>query len=162
MRPGPGCQFQPPAATSGAAGLPGPAVDSRILSPAIADPSRFRSRRVLVVDDHPGAGRSMARLLELVGHDVRLATNGPRALMAALDFAPDIVFLDLGLPGMDGTEVARCLRRTVTLRRAALVALTGWGGDDDRRRTTAAGFDFHLVKPVELAVIESVIDTLPD
>jgi CheY-like chemotaxis protein len=152
--------FLSPAATSGAGGNLGPAYDRSF--PArrsdVGDP--VARRRILVVDDHPGAGESMSRLLASVGHDVRLVNSGPRALAAACEFHPEVVLLDLGLPGMDGTEVARRLRGSATSGRTALVAVTGWDGADIRRRTTEAGFDFHLVKPVDLAVIESLIDAL--
>ena len=115
-------------------------------------------QRVLVVDDNPGIGESMARLLASSGYEVRVVNTGPLALHLAPEFHPDVVLLDLGLPGMDGTEVARLLRKPPISCRALLVAVTGWGGDDDRHRTAEAGFDFHLVKPVDIEVLEPLID----
>ncbi len=106
-------------------------------------------RRVLVVDDNQDAADSLALLLQLRGHDVRVATDGPAALAVAAEHRPDVVFLDLGLPGMDGHEVGRQLRQRPGLDRARVVAVTGSAGEDDRDRSRAAGFDAHLVKPVD-------------
>lgn len=114
-------------------------------------------RRVLVVDDNVDAADSLATLLRLSGHEVRVAHDGAAALAVVRDYRPDIAFLDIGMPGMDGYEVARRLRAQPGLERALLVALTGWGSPEDRRRTTDAGFDHHLVKPVEPAVLESLL-----
>jgi len=88
-------------------------------------------------------------LLRLAGQDVRAAYDGPSALQQAQEFQPDLVFLDIGMPGMDGYETARCLRRQPGREGVLLVAVTGWGQDEDRRRSAQAGFDHHLVKPVE-------------
>jgi CheY-like chemotaxis protein len=105
-------------------------------------------RRILVVDDSQDSAESLALLLELHGHEVRTAFAGPAALETASAFCPDVVLLDIGLPGMDGYEVARRLRAEHGGCR--LIALTGYGRDDDRRRSREAGFDHHLVKPVDL------------
>jgi PAS domain S-box-containing protein len=115
------------------------------------------SRRVLVVDDNRDAAQSMAMLLRELGHAVDLAHDGPGAIDAALRNPPDLVFLDIGLPGMDGYEVARRLRAEPALEGVRLVAVTGYGGAADRRSSAEAGIDEHLVKPVEL---EDVIDVL--
>ena len=96
-----------------------------------------------------GRGRKPAALLELSGYEVRTAFDGRAALAVAAEFNPDAVLLDIGMPGMDGYEVACRLRGDERTRKAILVALTGWGHDDDRRRAHEAGFDHHLVKPVE-------------
>jgi PAS domain S-box-containing protein len=106
------------------------------------------ARKVLVVDDHPDAADSLAMLLRLEGHQVRVARNGPAALEAAQAEVPDVVLLDLGMPGMDGFEVARRLRRGPASH-VLIAALTGWGQEEDRRRTREAGFDHHLVKPAD-------------
>lgn len=107
-------------------------------------------RRVLVVDDNVDGAESLAMLLTKAGHEVRLVHDGPSALAAALEYRPDVVLLDIGLPkGMDGYEVARRLRSEAGLRDAVLLALTGFGQAEDRRRSEEAGFDHHLVKPVE-------------
>jgi signal transduction histidine kinase/ActR/RegA family two-component response regulator len=105
-------------------------------------------RRILVVDDNIDAARSLELLLARVyGQDVRLANNGPEALSVAGEFHPDVVLLDIGLPGMDGNEVARRLRDRPDFESTLIVALTGWGQESDVERSRAAGFDHHLVKP---------------
>jgi signal transduction histidine kinase/CheY-like chemotaxis protein len=116
-----------------------------------------QSKRVLVVDDNRDAAESLALLLRQRGHDVRVATDGPAALAVATDYLPDVVFLDLRLPGMDGHEVGRRLRQRPGLERARVVALTGSGCEDDRSRSRLAGFDGHLVKPVDPEEIERVL-----
>jgi signal transduction histidine kinase/DNA-binding response OmpR family regulator len=113
-------------------------------------------RRVLVVDDNVDGAESLATLLKLLGHEVHVAHDGPAALRATADVRPEVVFLDIGLPGMDGYEVARRLRRPGR-NEALLVALTGYGQDEDRRRSREAGFDHHLVKPVDPAVLEELL-----
>jgi signal transduction histidine kinase len=115
------------------------------------------TRRVLVVDDNRDAAESLALLLRLRGHDVRVAADGPAALAMATEYLPEVVFLDLGLPGMDGHEVGRCLRQRPGLERARVVALTGSGSEDDRSRSRQAGFDGHLVKPVEPDEIDRIL-----
>src|SRR5262249_4803970 len=117
---------------------------SREAGPALVPP-----RRVLVVDDNVDAADSLGLLLKLAGHLVRVAHDGPTALVVAQAFHPQVVLLDIGMPDMDGYEVARQLRKQPELQPALLVALTGWGQDTDRRRSIEAGFDIHLVKPVE-------------
>ena len=108
--------------------------------------------RVLVVDDNADAALTMEHLLKLLGHDVMVVHNGPQALAAAARVAPDLVFLDIGLPGMDGYAVAAKLREAGH-HRAALVALTGYGQDEDLLRSSRAGFDRHMVKPVDVATL---------
>jgi two-component system CheB/CheR fusion protein len=112
---------------------------------------------VLVVDDNIDAAESLGRLLRLLGHQVALAHDGPAALGAFATDPPQIVFLDIGLPGMDGYEVARQLRRCPTGANALLVALTGYGQDEDRVRAHEAGFDHHFVKPVDPVVLEDLL-----
>jgi PAS domain S-box-containing protein len=106
-------------------------------------------RRILAVDDNVDAADSLAVLLRLEGHDVRVAHDGPAALAAVEAEPPDLVFLDIGMPVMNGYDVARRLRQRPGLESLVLVAMTGWGQDEDRRRSQEAGFDHHLVKPVE-------------
>jgi CheY-like chemotaxis protein/anti-sigma regulatory factor (Ser/Thr protein kinase) len=105
-------------------------------------------QRILVADDNRDAAEALSLQLQLAGHDVRTAHDGVEALDLAKTFDPDIVLLDLGMPKMDGYEVARRLRVQPGSRRVTLIALTGWGQQQDRDRTTDAGFDAHLVKPV--------------
>jgi len=106
-------------------------------------------RRVLVVDDNVDAAESMAMLLRMRRHEVRVVHDGPSALEAATDFQPDVVLLDIGLPGMSGYEVARKLRQEPGGERLVLAAMTGYGQDEDRRRSKEAGFDQHFTKPVD-------------
>jgi two-component system CheB/CheR fusion protein len=112
--------------------------------------SRARSAlRVLVVDDNSDSAESLAIWLELVGHDVRTAYDGQQALAVARELRPDVIFLDIGMPGMSGYEVARRLREQPETRDVLLLAMTGWGQEEDRRRSREAGFDEHLVKPLD-------------
>lgn len=107
------------------------------------------ARRVLVVDDNADAAEMMATLLELDGHDVRVAHDAESALTVARQFTPDIGLFDIGLPETDGYELARRVRGDTRLLNMYLVAVTGWGQDDDVRRASDAGFDWHLTKPAE-------------
>jgi len=115
------------------------------------------SRRVLVVDDNVDAAESLAMVLRLEGHDVEVAHSGPSALAAARIRPPEWVLLDIGMPGMDGYEVARTLRVEPGLENVTLVALTGWGQEEDRQRSKQAGFDHHLTKPVEPSTLQAVL-----
>ncbi len=115
------------------------------------------SVRVLVVDDNRDAAETLSALLELLGHSAQVANDGPAALAAVLDFRPQVVFLDIGMPGMNGYDVARAIRDDRRFDQPLLVALTGWGGDSDRERTSAAGFDLHLTKPVDLEAIVAML-----
>ena len=114
--------------------------------------------RILVVDDNVDAAKSLSRLLErLYGQVVRVAHDGPEALAVAEEFRPEVVLLDIGLPGMDGYEVARRLRERPEFAGALIVALTGWGQDDELARSRDAGFDHHLVKPANPEVIRELL-----
>jgi PAS domain S-box-containing protein len=115
------------------------------------------ARRLLVVDDNADAAESLAVLFRLEGHEVRVACDGPAALAAARASPPEVVVLDLGMPGMDGFEVARRLRKQPTLKDTLLVALTGWAQEEDRRRCFEAGFDGHLPKPVDLDALRQFL-----
>jgi signal transduction histidine kinase/ActR/RegA family two-component response regulator len=116
------------------------------------------SLRVLVVDDNADAAETLAMLLGLDGHLTRVVHSGEEALAAVADFCPDIAFVDIGLPDLTGYEVARRLRASANAPKALLlVALTGWGMEEDRRQAHSAGFDVHLVKPVDLAKINEVL-----
>src|SRR5262245_7472855 len=117
-------------------------------------------RRILVVDDNTDAAESLALLLQLAGHDVRVAHDGIETLAVACEFEPEVVLLDLGMPKMDGYETARRLRRESWGRQATLVALTGWGQQRDRERTAELGFDLHLVKPIGEAELFQAIGTM--
>ena len=121
-------------------------------SPA-SPPVPVNPRRVLVVDDNVDSARGTSFILSRQGHDVRLAYDGPAAVTAAQEFRPEFVLLDIGLPGMDGYEVARRLRQDENLRGLTLIAVSGYGQESDRRRSQEAGFDRHLVKPVDPGVL---------
>ena len=116
--------------------------------------------RLLVVDDNQDAASTLAMLLKLQGHEVQMAHSGPAALEMVKRSAPDVVFLDIGMPDMDGYEVARRIRQEPGLERIVLAALTGWGQQEDRRRTAEAGFDHHLVKPPEPSALNAVLAAL--
>ena len=117
----------------------------------------LRSRRVLVVDDSITTAESMAALLQLKGHELRVANDGPQAIEIAAEFRPEVVLLDIGMPGMNGYEVAKELRLLSGLEQTVLVALTGYGQEEDRRTSREAGFDHHLVKPAHISVVEELI-----
>src|SRR5581483_629934 len=112
---------------------------------------RVAALRILVVDDNRDAAASLGMLLRLMGNDVRTAHDGEEAVARADEFRPDVVLLDIGLPKLNGYEAARRLRDRPWGRRAVLIATTGWGQDQDRHRSRDAGFDHHLVKPVDPA-----------
>jgi CheY-like chemotaxis protein len=112
---------------------------------------------VLVVDDNEDAAQSLALVLRLAGHEVRVARDGPEALALADAQPPEVVLLDIGLPGMDGYEVAVRLRERDVLAGALLVAVTGYGQDEDRRRARDAGIDLHLTKPVAIEELRRVV-----
>ena len=113
--------------------------------------------KVLVVDDNVDAAESLAALLQIEGHEARIAHEGDSALRLAPEFRPHVVFLDIGMPGKDGYQVAREMRGLPGMHDAVLVALTGWGALEDRVRSRSAGFDHHLTKPASLASVEALL-----
>ncbi len=128
-------------------------------SPGRADASAGPVLRVLVVDDNVDAAEGLRRLLELHGHRVDTAYDGPSALRQIEASAPDVLLLDLGLPGMDGLEVARRARALPGGGRMLLAAVTGWGQDEDRQRTAEAGFDLHLTKPLDWEHLAAILQS---
>ncbi len=118
-------------------------------------------RRVLIVDDNVDAAESLSMLLGTLGHDTQLAHDGEQALDAVQAFQPDVVLLDIGLPRVNGYEVARRIRRMSSGEGPHLIALTGWGQAEDRRRAQEAGFDHHVTKPVELSVLSGLLAAEP-
>jgi signal transduction histidine kinase/DNA-binding response OmpR family regulator len=124
--------------------------------------TKTRCCRVLIVDDNTDGAESLAMVLRLAGHDVRISGDGPAGLEMARIFHPEVVLLDIGLPGMDGYEVARRLQDEGISPRPLLVALTGYGQEDDLRRSRDAGFDHHLVKPADPAVLVSLFAAVPE
>jgi len=117
--------------------------------------------RVLVVDDNPDSATTLSLMLEVIGNDVRVAHDGEEAIEMAARFRPDAILLDIGMPKMNGFDACRRIRETEAGRQAFIVALTGWSQEQDRKRSAAAGFDRHLVKPVEPATLEKLIRGLP-
>jgi CheY-like chemotaxis protein len=115
--------------------------------------------RVLIVEDHADTAASMAILLELFGHEVQTVGDGVTAVERAAAWSPDVVLLDIVLPGLDGYDVARRLRRQEQGRRAFLVAITGLGQPSDRRRSHEAGIDVHLVKPVDPELLRRLLES---
>jgi PAS domain S-box-containing protein len=116
--------------------------------------------RLLVVDDNLDAANSLGMILRLKGHQVRIAHSGPAALELVESHQPEMIFLDIGMPGMDGYEVARHIRQESKFGTPVLAALTGWGQQDDRRRSAEVGFDHHLVKPIDIAAIDTILEGL--
>ena len=134
-----------------------PAID-RLDDAGVPDPvARIEARRVLIVDDNEDAANSLAMMLSIDGHNVLAVYSARRALEEVAPFAPDVVLLDIGLPEMDGYEVARRIRQQAGRQGMRLVAVTGYGQEDDRLRARAAGFDDHLVKPVEMRMLTQVL-----
>ena len=129
-------------------------------APAAAASATATTRRILVVDDNRDSAESLADLLELTGNVTRTAHDGVEAVEAAASFRPNLVLLDLGLPKMNGYEAARTIRNQSWGKAMVLVALTGWGQDEDRRKTKEGGFDAHLVKPVDFAVLAKLLTEL--
>ena len=119
-----------------------------------------KRRRLMVIDDNKDAAESMSMLFELWGHDVVCVFDGRTALDTATKFHPHAVFLDIGLPGMDGYELAERLREIPQAARIVLIAITGYGQDEDRRRSREAGIDHHLVKPVAPETLLKLLDSL--
>ncbi|HKX41180.1 MAG TPA: response regulator [Burkholderiaceae bacterium] len=130
-------------------------------APARMEPAapRVAAARILIVDDNRDAAQSIATFFEMSGHHIRIAADGVQALDAAADFAPDVVVLDIGLPALDGYEVAVRLRRMPATRDALILALTGYGQKEDQSHAEAAGFDRHFVKPADPVALLSCIET---
>jgi CheY-like chemotaxis protein len=125
---------------------------------ALARPNTpFAGQRILVVDDNRDAADTLGLLLEADGADVRVVYDGRAALAMAETFMPSSVLLDIGMPGMDGYEVARRLRQDERFASLRIVALTGWGQDSDRRQTRNRGFTYHLTKPVSLEDLHKIL-----
>ncbi len=124
-------------------------------------PSPGRIERVLIVDDNADSALGFGEVVRLLGHEVEVAFDGPRALLAAERFKPTIALIDIGLPVMDGYEVARRLRETAGTAELKLVAVTGYGEEDNRAMSLEAGFDMHAVKPVELENLRKLLANSP-
>jgi CheY-like chemotaxis protein len=121
--------------------------------------SGAKSRRILVVDDSLDTAIGMARLLRIDGHEVEIAHDGHTAIEAALSFGPEVLLLDLGLPGLSDYEIADRLRNEDACRNAVFIAISGYAQEQDRGRSQAAGFDHHLAKPVDFTSLRALIST---
>jgi two-component system CheB/CheR fusion protein len=130
----------------------GPPVAAALVRDAAVKP-----RMILVVDDNHDSADSLGMLLEALGAEVQVAHGGIEALEAYGSFQPDVVLLDIGMPGMDGYEVARRIRASAGGGRILLVAVSGWGKEEDRRRARAAGFDHHLTKPADFGSLQALL-----
>jgi CheY-like chemotaxis protein len=138
-----------------------PLARARAAGAAGADPAPLRSdrRRVLVIEDNRDSAATLQEALELMGHEAQVAHDGAEGLAVAARFAPEVVLCDVGLPGMDGYEVARRLRQQPGMAGAMLVAVTGYASPEDRQRARAAGFTHHLAKPPSLEAIAALVAT---
>src|SRR5688572_19592318 len=123
-----------------------------------ATPRRFR---ILVVDDNHDSALSLAMMLSIMGHDTRTAHDGESAVETAESFLPEVMLLDIGLPKLNGYEVAQRIRAHAWGRSMFLIAVTGWGQEEDRQRSSEVGLNVHMVKPVEPAVLEKLLAELP-
>ena len=133
------------------------AIQTQSVPPPAGSPENKRGRRILVVDDSADSVEMLTMLLQANGHEIRNAQDGASALEIAEQYRPEMVFLDIGLPGMNGYEVARSLRRLPSMAHAKLIALTGYGQEKDRQRALEAGFDHHIVKPVDFDRLSRLI-----
>jgi CheY-like chemotaxis protein len=121
-------------------------------------PRRFR---ILVVDDNHDSALSLAMMLSIMGHDTRTAHDGESAVETAESFLPEVMLLDIGLPKLNGYEVAQRIRQQAWGRSMFLIAVTGWGQEEDRQRSSEVGLNVHMVKPVEPAALEKILAELP-
>jgi CheY-like chemotaxis protein len=117
-------------------------------------------RRILVADDNPDVVGSFEVMLQTLGHEVATALDGFEVLEKAEEFRPEVIVLDIGMPKLDGLETARRLRKQQWAREAILIAITGWGDEKDKRRSAEAGFNVHLVKPVDPVTLLNVLDKI--
>ena len=128
--------------------------------PTVSEPTTTMSRRILVVDDNRISADSLAKLLQLTGNETHTAYDGLEAVEAAATFRPDVILLDIGLPKLNGYEAARKIREQPWGKNIVMVALTGWGQDEDRQKSKEAGFNGHMVKPVELTALMKLLAEL--
>jgi CheY-like chemotaxis protein len=129
-------------------------------SPAGTDTAQGPSLRILVVDDNLDAAQTLAILLRANGHQVEAVHDGPTALEVARSYRPNLILLDIGLPGMDGFEVAKKVRQDLDLGNVVLVAMTGYGQESDKQRSKEVGFDHHLIKPADFSKVKEILATV--
>lgn len=120
-----------------------------------------RRRRILVAEDDEDAGLTLRMLLESLGYEVHLVRDGESAVRETVRLSPDVVILDIGMPLLSGYDAAQLIRKSTPGRKILIVALSGWGRIQDVERSTAAGIDFHLVKPLDLARLKEILDSVP-
>ena len=128
-----------------------------VAPPAAPQKASSAGRRILIVDDNAEAVKTTQMLLELWGHEIQTALDGPSGIKAAQIFKPEVIILDIGLPGMNGYEVAKCLRQLPGTEKVLLIALSGYGQEEDLRKSKEAGFDHHLVKPADMDQLQALI-----
>jgi signal transduction histidine kinase/CheY-like chemotaxis protein len=141
--------------------VPSPTPQSPSPTNEQVQPTR-RSLRVLVVEDNADTAQGLALVLQAFGHQVRTVHDGVSALQAALDYQPNVVLLDIGLPGLNGLEVAKKMRKQPALKNVVLVAVTGYGTKTDHQRSQEAGFDYHLVKPADFKTVEQILASVAE
>ncbi len=137
--------------------LPIVAAAAVIDHPIGSDPDHQQRLKVLVVDDNPDSATSLALLMKMMGNEVRFANDGLQALAAAEEFHPDLIVLDIGLPKLNGYDVCRHIREKSWGKQALIIAASGWGQEEDIRRAKEAGFDHHLVKPIDIATLKRLV-----
>ena len=130
--------------------------DSVILMNEELTEEKSQHYRVLVVDDNKDCAKTMTWVMEMLGHTAQMALDGQSAIALAKSFRPDVVLLDIGLPEMNGYEICQAMRKESILHKTLFIALTGWGQKEHRERTKEAGFDYHLVKPVDIAMLKNI------
>lgn len=116
--------------------------------------------RILVVDDNDASAKTLGWTLELIGHEVALAHDAQSAMETAQSFQPNVILLDIGLPDMNGYDTCRLMRQTPDTKNSVIIAQTGWGQEEHRRRSKEAGFDHHLVKPIQIQMLKELLASL--
>lgn len=117
--------------------------------------------RILIAEDNRDSADSLKALLEALGHEAHISCDGESAVRSAAELRPDVIVMDIGLPGFNGYEAARQIRAIKPALAALIVALTGWGQHSDRMKSAEAGIDHHLVKPLDLAALKQILDSVP-
>lgn len=117
--------------------------------------------RILIVDDNEASAKTLGWMMELWGHDIKLAHNGQQGIEVAEEFKPQVIFMDIGLPGMNGYELCSLMQKNPVHANSVFIAQTGWGQSEHRQRSKEAGFAHHLVKPVDMQQLQQLLDTLP-
>ena len=133
------------------------AIDIPFVHPTSVNPGFVSVRRVLIVDDNESAALMLQKLLLSLGHNVETASSGDQALATAERFHPELIFMDLGMPHMNGFEVCQRIREQPWGQKIRIIALTGWGQEGDRRRTREAQFDEHFVKPIQVSDLQKLL-----